>query len=395
MNIKKQISKGPFAQFGKNIIYAILIFLILAALYTSFAVEDKVEEVSLSKLVEEIRAEEVLRITAEDDQLEIALKNGMVQKAQKEPDAALSETLANYGVRPEELTNITIEVKQPSGMVFWASAFLPFLLPVILIGLFIWLTMRQVQRSNGQAMMFGQSRARVINPDDKGEKVTFKDIAGVEEAKEELMEIVDFLKNPKKFLEIGARIPRGVLLMGAPGTGKCITGNSILSTNKGHIPIDEVPKYFTVRKDSTVEGLDIIALDPKTLEFQKMAASHWYDLGIQKTIKIKTTIGYEIEGTPEHPVVVVDKSTGNFLFKRLDAVTTEEKIVLGYNQNVFGGYTKIPDPDISYAMGVLTGDGCLTVRNRVILSSADDEVIERIQCIVKKHFGVTFHKLEI
>jgi cell division protease FtsH len=77
-----------------------------------------------------------------------------------------------------------------------------------------------------QAFTFGQSKARIISPDDKKQRVTFKDVAGAKEAKEELAEIVDFLKNPKKFLEIGARIPKGILLMGAPGTGKTLAGSS-------------------------------------------------------------------------------------------------------------------------------------------------------------------------
>ena len=384
--------KNPMGLFGKNILYAILIFLALTALYASFTEREKKEEVSLSRLVEEMQAGEVLRITVEENNLEIALKNGMVQTAQKEPDAALSETLINYGVAPETLAGITIEVKQPSGLLFWFSAFLPFLLPIVLIGVFIWLTMRQVQRSNGQALMFGQSRARVIHPDDKREKVTFKDVAGVQEAKEELVEIVDFLKNPQKFLDIGARIPRGVLLMGAPGTGKCVTGDTLLSTNKGLIPIDEVPKYFTVRPDSTVEGLDVVALEPKTLEFQKVAASHWYELGVQKTKKIVTDMGLTIEGTSEHPVIVVDRETGNFLFKRLDEVTPDEKIVVGYNQNIFGTRTKVPHPDVAYLLGVLTGDGCLTVRGRTTLSTADPEVLHRIQDIALQCFGTNFVK---
>jgi cell division protease FtsH len=91
-----------------------------------------------------------------------------------------------------------------------------------------WFITRQVRKGAGmQAFTFGQSKARIISPDDKKQRVTFKDVAGAKEAKEELTEIVDFLRNPKKFLEIGARIPKGILLMGSPGTGKTLLARAV------------------------------------------------------------------------------------------------------------------------------------------------------------------------
>jgi cell division protease FtsH len=105
---------------------------------------------------------------------------------------------------------------------YWFINLAPFLLPIIFVLFFLWYLSRQVKGAGMQAFTFGQSKARLTQPNDKKQRVTFNDVAGAKEAKEELKEIVDFLRSPKKFFDIGARIPKGILLMGAPGTGKTL-----------------------------------------------------------------------------------------------------------------------------------------------------------------------------
>ncbi len=206
---------------SKNFIWILVILMILSALYSLIAGQfGTTEEISLSELVAKINAGEVAKITVVDSALEITLKDGKELRTHKELEAGLTETLKNYGLAPDKLKELSIAIKTQGGLHFVLGVLLPILAPVLLIAFFIWFTARQVQRGSMQAFTFGQSRARLITPDDKKERITFKDVAGVKEAKEELKEIVDFLKNPKKFLDIGAKIPKGILLMGPPGSGK-------------------------------------------------------------------------------------------------------------------------------------------------------------------------------
>lgn len=191
------------------------------------APSEKPEDISLSTLVNEINEGKVKKIEVKGGNIEVELHDEKKQKASKEPESSLGETLNNYGVDKENLQKVSVEIKKDSSFTVWMSILLPFLLPILVIVGFLWFMMRQAQRGNSQALSFGMSKARMIDPKDKKKRTIFKDVAGAKEAKEELMEVVDFLRSPKKFLDMGAKIPKGVLLLGPPGTGKTLVAKAV------------------------------------------------------------------------------------------------------------------------------------------------------------------------
>ena len=208
---------------------AFAVFLILSAGY-SLVREYVVKEdnlVSLSQIAADIDAGLITSIAVEGTSITATYGDETEKTSRKESEASFTETLANYGLSAEKMSAVQITVKDEGGARFWFLTLAPLLIPVILILGIIWYLSRQMRGAGMQAFTFGRSMARLVNPDDKAQKVTFDDVAGAKEAKSELTEIVDFLKNPKKFIQIGARIPKGVLLMGAAGTGKTLLARAV------------------------------------------------------------------------------------------------------------------------------------------------------------------------
>src|SRR3989339_1632680 len=233
--------------FAKNIIIVLLVFFVISGIVMVYNTPvQKVQSITLNELANQINDQKVKDIQVEGEKLNITLMDDSKESSRKEAESSLSESLKNYGVDPEKLRSVSVDIKDTTTAAFWVNTIIPFLLPFIIIGVFLGFMMRSAQRGNNQAMSFGMSRARLTQPQKNGKKkITFADVAGAEEAKEELKEIVEFLKHPKKFLDLGARIPKGVLLLGSPGTGKTLIAKAV--AGEANVP------FFSISGSEFVE----------------------------------------------------------------------------------------------------------------------------------------------
>jgi cell division protease FtsH len=212
------------------IIYLLLFIAIVAMIYFNFRQQPSSETpLTLSQLAADINAGgKVTRVTVEDNGTVRAIypgSSGDVERdTQKEPETTLVAQLLALGVTPENLAKVDIQAKPQSAWVGIATIG-SYVVPFILFAIFFWFIFRQAQGSNNAAMSFGKSRARMFSGEHP--TVTFEDVAGVDESREELREVVEFLKEPQKFIQLGARIPKGVLLVGPPGTGKTLLAKAV------------------------------------------------------------------------------------------------------------------------------------------------------------------------
>ncbi len=379
--IQKNIFKAKFQASLKTIgIYSLITIAALVFFYEMTGSSVPGKEVPISQILTDIKENKITKIQIDGEKIIAEVKNSSDKvTARKEPNESIYQVLSSAGVDPK---TVTIEVRDNSVSQLWYSI-LSGVLPVAVMLFFFLFLFRQAKDAGQGLFSFSQSKARLFNKD--APQIRFTDVAGSIEAKKELEEVVDFLKSAQKYKDVGARIPKGVLLVGPPGCGKCVTGDTIIWTNKGLMDIKDVPRYYYVDDRShQVYGAGLASFNAEKVYSEDKFASHWYDLDEQDTVKIKSAQGFSLEGTPEHPVIVMT-SDGELRFRNLDQIQEGDYLAIQYGRGMFGKLD-VMDNDTAYLLGLLTGDGNLSHSSHIGLTSIDPEIVVFYKQYIQTHY---------
>lgn len=228
----------------KNLVIFIVILILISGVFALFNGNlDQEKQIPFTQVVSLMQEGTIKSIKVEGNDLTLTLVSGDVHKSSKEEDS-LVQLLTLYGVPQERIKQTQIEVVAPSNTGFLISTLLGTLLPILVIGGFMWYLIRTTSKRQGDAFGFIRSGAKPATFEGKN-RITFKDVANLKEAKEELADVVDFLKNPRKYTDLGAKIPRGVLLIGSPGSGKTLLARAV--SGEANVP------FFNISGSQFVE----------------------------------------------------------------------------------------------------------------------------------------------
>ncbi len=212
--------------FKNSIVYLLILLAVVALIFSIFSGPGDDNEVDITTVAENIKTGSVQKLSIQEDDVTVEYRQSAEneERSRKEVGVSLFKTLDDLGVTPEQLSSVVIEVVPPGA---WGSlgTLAITVLPLLILGGLLFFMLRQAQGSNNQALSFGKSRAKMFTGDKP--TVTFEDVAGAEEAKQELTEVVEFLREPEKFISLGARIPKGVLTVGPPGCGKTLLAKAV------------------------------------------------------------------------------------------------------------------------------------------------------------------------
>ncbi len=304
--------------FAKNFILVIAIFLIIVGLATLLYKEPSApKNISLTQLVTDINAGNVSKITVSGTAIDIVYKDNTKAVSQKETDASLTQSLDNLGVDKAKLDAIDFQVTSNSGVWSWLGPLLlTTILPLVIIIIIFFMIFRQARGNAMQAFDFTKAKTRILGAGGtQKQKITFNDVAGLKEAKEELNETIDFLKNPDRYLKMGAKIPRGVLLMGLPGTGKTLLAKAI--ANESGVP------FFSISGSEFIELFVGVGASRVRSLFEQAHRAKRAIIFIDEIDSIGKVRGVGLTGGHEER-----EQTLNQILAEMDGIESEEGIIV-------------------------------------------------------------------